>query len=288
MSASKKIMEKITGISPLDKVRPTILLIDSGVGGLSVYDEVRKLLPNARYLYVFDNAAFPYGEKSEQLIIERVLAMTAAMSQQFPISLAIIACNTASTISLPPLREKFSFPVVGVVPAIKPAAEMTKNRVVGLLATQGTVRRAYTQDLVTQFAQACHIEMIGSSALVELAELKLQGQLIESSAIDAILSPWTALAVPPDTIVLGCTHFPLVREELQRALPSETRLIDSGAAIAKRAVWLLQHQVPLTSTPGGNIAFCTKLDRKTHSLEPVIARYGFSSLKKLTVMTALD
>ncbi|VFS68333.1 Glutamate racemase [Kluyvera cryocrescens] len=118
------------------KPRPTVLVFDSGVGGLSVYDEIRHLLPDLHYIYAFDNVAFPYGEKSEEFIVERVLEIVTAVQQRYPLALAVIACNTASTVSLPALREKFAFPVVGVVPAIKPAARLSANRIIGLLATR--------------------------------------------------------------------------------------------------------------------------------------------------------
>jgi glutamate racemase len=125
-----------------------VLVFDSGVGGLSVYDEIRHLLPDLHYIYAFDNVAFPYGEKSEEFIVERVVEIVTAVQKRYPLALAVIACNTASTVSLPALREKFQFPVVGVVPAIKPAARLTANGIVGLLATRGTVKRPYTRELI--------------------------------------------------------------------------------------------------------------------------------------------
>jgi len=132
--------------------RPSVLVFDSGVGGLSVYQEVRQLLPDLHYIYAFDNVAFPYGEKSEEFIVERVLTIVSAIAKQHPLAMVIIACNTASTVSLPALREHLTCPVVGVVPAIKPAAKLTRNGVVGLLATRGTVQRDYTHELIERFA----------------------------------------------------------------------------------------------------------------------------------------
>lgn len=143
--------------------RPTVLVFDSGVGGLSVYDEIRQLLPDLHYIYAFDNVAFPYGEKSEDFIVERVVEIVTAVQKRYPLALAVIACNTASTVSLPALREKFPFPVVGVVPAIKPAARLTANGIVGLLATRGTVKRPYTRELIERFANECQIAMLGSA-----------------------------------------------------------------------------------------------------------------------------
>ncbi len=263
--------------------RPTVLVFDSGVGGLSVYNEIRQLLPNLHYIYAFDNVAFPYGEKSEEFIVERVVEIVTAVQQRYPLALAlaVIACNTASTVSLPALREKFAFPVVGVVPAIKPAARLTANGIVGLLATRGTVKRPYTRELIDRFANECRIEMLGSAELVELAEAKLHGEPVPLEELRRILRPWLRMQEPPDTVVLGCTHFPLLQEELQRVLPEGTRLIDSGAAIARRTAWLLEHEAPDAKSSDENKAFCMALTAETEQLLPVLRRYGFSTLEKL-------
>jgi glutamate racemase len=276
--------ERITSAAATaSNLRPTVLVFDSGVGGLSVYEEVRQLLPDLHYLYVFDNAGFPYGEKSETFIVERVVAIVEAITQYYPLSLVIVACNTASTVSLPALRARFAFPVVGVVPAIKPAARLTRNGVVGLLATRATVRRPYTHELVAQFAKTCKIEMLGSAELVELAEAKLHGMAVSLDEIRRIVQPWLRMSEPPDTVVLGCTHFPLLHDELQQVLPEGTRLIDSGAAIARRTAWLLEHEAPEVHSSQENVAFCTQLDSEAVQLSSVLQRYGFPLLEKLAV-----
>lgn len=265
------------------KERPTVLVFDSGVGGLSVYDEIRKLLPDLHYLYAFDNVAFPYGEKSEEFIVERVLAIVEAVTLLYPLALVVIACNSASTVTLPALRARFEFPVVGVVPAIKPAARLTRNGVVGLLATRGTVKRPYTHELVARFGSECKTEMIGSSELVALAEAKLHGQPVAIEEVKRVLQPWLRMQEPPDTVVLGCTHFPLISEELQQVLPEGTRLIDSGAAIARRTVWLLENVSPHAVSADANIAFCMDITEQAVQLMPVLQRYGFEKLEKLAV-----
>ena len=265
------------------EARPTVLVFDSGVGGLSVYDEIRQLLPDLHYIYAFDNVAFPYGEKSETFIVERVVEIVTAVQARYPLALAVIACNTASTVSLPALREKFPFPVVGVVPAIKPAARLTANGVVGLLATRATVRRPYTHALIARFAAECHIEMLGSAELVEMAEAKLHGEPVSLDELRRILRPWLRMPEPPDTVVLGCTHFPLLADELLAVLPEGTRLIDSGAAIARRTVWLLEHEAPEAASADSNIAYCMAFTPETAQLMPVLERYGFKKLEKLPV-----
>lgn len=280
-----KLQERSTILAPAtaSDLRPTVLVFDSGVGGLSVYDEVRQLLPGLHYLYAFDNAGFPYGEKSEEYIVERVVAVVEAIVQRVPLALVVIACNSASTVSLPALRQRFEFPVVGVVPAIKPAARLTRNGVVGLLATRGTVKRPYTHELVAQFARECKIEMLGSAELVELAEAKLHGETVSLDDVRRAVQPWLRMKEPPDTVVLGCTHFPLLREELQQVLPDGTRLVDSGAAIARRTAWLLEHEAPQARSSGQNVAFCTRMDDEVVQLSPVLQRYGFPLLEKLAI-----
>lgn len=272
----------LTELTPSD-LRPTVLVFDSGVGGLSVYDEIRQLLPGLHYLYVFDNEAFPYGEKSEEFIVDRVVQIVDSATRLYPLALVVIACNSASTVTLPALRQHFAFPVVGVVPAIKPAARLTRNGVVGLLATRGTVKRPYTHELVSRFANECKTEMLGSAELVELAEAKLHGKAISLDEIRHILQPWLRMAEPPDTVVLGCTHFPLLNEELQAVLPEGTRLIDSGAAIARRTAWLLANEAPDACSADASRAFCLSLDEQAVQLLPVLQRYGFETLEKLSL-----
>lgn len=264
-------------------IRPTILVFDSGVGGLSVYREVKKLIPNAHYIYVFDNEAFPYGEKSEQFIIDRVYQIVNAVAQKHPLTITIIACNTASTVSLPNLRAHFSFPVVGVVPAIKPATKLTRNGVVGLLATKGTVNREYTKELIERFATDCNVVSLGSAELVQLAERKLHGETLSLDEVAQAVRPWLRMSEPPDTVILGCTHFPLLIEELEKVLPNGTRFIDSGSAIARRTVWLINNQAEITHSNELDFAYCLLMDESTQALRPVLEAEGFILLQKLAV-----
>ncbi|VAX77064.1 Glutamate racemase [Serratia symbiotica] len=263
--------------------RPTVLIFDSGVGGLSVYHYIRQALPSVHYIYAFDNGAFPYSEKSEDFIIERVLEIVSAVQQCHPIVIAVIACNTASTISLLALRKRFSFPVVGVVPAIKPAADLTVNGIVGLLATRGTIQRHYIHELIARYATGCKIELLGSSELVELAEAKLHGEVVPLLTLKKILDPWLKMTNPPDTVVLGCTHFSLLEEELMLVLFKGTRLVDSGAAVARRIVWLIAMQKNFLSTQEENLAYCVTLDEKANSLLPVLRGYGLKTLRELAL-----
>ncbi|HAD40080.1 glutamate racemase [Plesiomonas shigelloides] len=264
---------------------PRVLIFDSGVGGLSVYQEIRQLLPDLPYIYAFDNACFPYGEQPQELIVERVLRTVAAVHQRHPLCMAVIACNTASTISLPALRKTFSFPIVGVVPAIKPAAAATRNGVVGLLATRATVKRPYTHTLIKQFASTCDVRLLGSAELVQLAEEKMQGKEIDKERLRAVLQPWLDAKPCPDVWVLACTHFPLLKAELQQLAPAGVQLIDSGQAVARRVKSLFSDELLATaqglSEP--NRAYCTHWDEKTATLASLFARENLGQLQLLPV-----
>src|SRR3954468_7803618 len=193
-----------------------ILFFDSGVGGLSVLAPTRALLPNAPIVYAADSAGFPYGKRSEAEIASRVPALLGRLVERFRPRVAVIACNTASTIALDHVRAALDLPVVGTVPAIKPAAELSKSRVIGVLGTEATVRQPYVDDLAARFAADCTIIRHGSPELVELAEAKLGGEEIGTDAVRAAAQP---LFDAPggdriDTVVLACTHFPLLEPEL--------------------------------------------------------------------------
>ncbi len=215
---------------------PSLLVIDSGVGGLSICQALREEMPALDLIYVADDAYFPYGLMTEEALTERLIAIMRAMLSQHQPDMVVLACNTVSTLVLPVLRKNFDVPFVGVVPAIKPAAVASESRRIGLLATPATVTRPYIDDLIQDFAGACEVTRVGSNELVLLAEDKLSGKLPDIKAVRAILEPFVIADI--DTLVLGCTHFPLLREEIQQALP-DVSLIDSGSAIARRVKSLL-------------------------------------------------
>ena len=223
----------------------TAIVFDFGVGGLSVFDCIAAALPDLRLLYVADNAYFPYGTKEEATLIARVRDLLAGLAERLHADLVVIACNTASTVALPAVREALTVPIVGTVPAIKPAARASVTRVIGLLGTPGTVRRQYTQALIDEFAPDCTVLRHGSAELVELAEQKLRGEPIAAAAVERALA---GLFDQPggeriDTVVLACTHFPLLAAELAAGAPRPLHWIDSGAAIARRVATLLDGTV---------------------------------------------
>lgn len=254
------------------------LIFDSGVGGLSVLHEILRLRPNLSFVYVADNAGLPYGDKTPEWLQHRVSAVVAEALKNYTPKILVIACNTASTIVLPQIRSEVSFPVVGVVPAIKPAAALSKNRVIGLLATPGTVKRVYTDGLIQDFAKDCHVVRVGSSSLVELVERKLRGETLPLDELKNICQPFLESTPVPDTIVLGCTHFPLVPTELQTVLPGIT-LVDSGAAIAQRVETLLGTAAP-SPEPLRKILF-TRLDTSIDQLRPYLKSLGLEETEAL-------
>ncbi|MGF1785367.1 glutamate racemase [Photobacterium swingsii] len=258
----------------------SVLIFDSGVGGLSVYQEIRALLPHEHYVYAFDNAAFPYGELEESVLIARTSKIVSQLVQKHSVDLVVIACNTASTIVLPTLRTQLNIPVVGVVPAIKPAAALSQKKVIGLLATPATVKRRYTQELIAEFAKDCEVLMIGSTRLVEIAEQKLRGELVSVAEIQEILSPWLERV---DGIVLGCTHFPLIKNEIQQAFSTPVQIIDSGKAIANRVKALLGESDSKSKSVKANITYNSAASHHEAALNIFLIELGLSPIKNLNL-----
>lgn len=230
-----------------------ILFFDSGVGGLSVLAPARLLLPKAPIIYAADSAGFPYGNKSEEELAARVPALLGRLVERYRPRLAVIACNTASTIALDQARAALELPIVGTVPAIKPAAELSRTRVIGVLGTEATVRQPYVDNLARDFAADCTIVRHGSTELVALAEAKLAGETIDQDDVAAAVRPLAEVA-NLDIMVLACTHFPLLAEELGLALPG-VRFVDGGAGIARRIAWLTRGQQWPDETPPGIAVF---------------------------------
>lgn len=218
---------------------PRILIFDSGAGAFSVFDEIRRIMPDIHCVLALDNAFFPYGMLSESELMARVVKAIAALINRTNPDLAVIACNTASTLVLDELRRQFDIPFVGVVPAIKPAANRSKTNVIGLLATPATVERSYTENLIERFAPHAEIIRVGSSELVSMAENKLRGQAVDIRALKEILAPFISHSTL-DTLVLACTHFPLLNDELKSVLPEKIEILDSGTAIAQRVHSLIE------------------------------------------------
>jgi len=223
---------------------PTILVFDSGLGGLTVLREVVRARPDAHYLYVADDAFFPYGHHSEEEIIDRVVPLIGELIAAHHPDLIVIACNTASTLVMSHLRDRYSVPFVGTVPAIKPACAASKTKRVSVLGTKGTVQREYTRSLIRDFAQGCEVTLVGSPELAALAETALSGGKVGDDDILTELMPCFVGAgrdasLRTDTIVLACTHYPLLLDRLNELAPWPVDWIDPAPAIARRVVSLL-------------------------------------------------
>jgi glutamate racemase len=262
-------------------LRP-ILFFDSGVGGLSVLAPARALLPQAPVVYVADDAGYPYGTRSEAEIAGRVPALLGRLAERYRPRLIVIACNTASTIALAAVRGALDLPVVGTVPAIKPAAALSQTRAIGVLGTDATVRQPYVDRLSAEFASDCLVLRHGSAALVALAEAKLRGHPTAPEDYAAALN---GLLDQPggerlDTVALACTHFPLVQAELAAAAPRPLRFVDGGAGIARRIAFLTSGQ-QWADAPQPGIAVFTGSADIAPALRDSLAGFGLERVEAL-------
>lgn len=224
---------------------PKILVFDSGLGGLTVFRALAAQRPDADYVYAADDLGFPYGPKSEDEVTALVLAAMERLTADHAPDCVVVACNTASTLVLPVLRARWpQIPFVGTVPAIKPAAETSQSRLISVLATPGTVARDYTRDLIGKFAGHCEVTLVGSRALAGLAEAFMQGEAIPDESVAAEIAPCFVEqdGRRTDSIVLACTHYPLLQEVFTRLAPWPLRWIDPAPAIARRADHVLSER----------------------------------------------
>ena len=221
-----------------------LLIFDSGIGGLSVVGEVRAALPGMEIFYVADDAGFPYGDWDEPALTEHVLALIGALVTSVKPAAVVIACNTASTLVMAPLRERHALPFVGTVPAIKPAAEQTKSGLVSVLGTFGTMQREYTRALIRQYAGDCQVRLVGSANLALFAEAYMRGETIDDAAVWAEIEPAFVERAGgrTDFIVLACTHYPFLMEHFQRLAPWPVTWIDPAPAIARRVAAVIGDQ----------------------------------------------
>lgn len=230
---------------------PNILIFDSGLGGLSVFRAIHRLRPDAHYSYAADDAAFPYGGLSEPVLTARVCEVMDALVAKLRPDLVVIACNTASTLALPALRARHAVPFVGTVPAIKPACAGSVSKRVSVLATPGTVRRDYTASLIRQFASDCKVSLVPSETLAGFAESILQGARVDDADLAAEIAPCFVSDTDgrTDTVVLACTHYPLILDRLERLAPWPVSWVDPAPAIARRVVSLIGSEAAAGSAP---------------------------------------
>lgn len=259
---------------------PRILLFDSGMGGLTVARAVRTQLPEAHLCYAADNAAFPYGAWKEDALVRRIVDVVGILIEKTSPHIVVVACNTASTIALAQLREAYRLPFVGTVPAIKPAAAQTKSGIIGVLATPGTVSREYTHALIHTYAFHCAVVLHGAPRLAEIAEEKLKGKPADLDELRGEILPAFRKRGEKrtDVVVLGCTHYPLLVEDIVKVAPWEVNYIDPAPAIARRVADVLD-ETPLRDatvrTPPHNAVLLTSAREQAANSLSAYAAMGF-------------
>jgi glutamate racemase len=248
---------------------PTILVFDSGLGGLTVLREIVKARPDSHFVYVADDAFFPYGHHSEEQIVARVVPLIGELIEAHSPDLVVIACNTASTLVMSHLRDRYRVPFVGTVPAIKPACAKSMTKRVSVLGTSGTVKREYTRALIRDFAQGCEVTLVGSATLASLAEVALSGVEVGDREISGEIAPCFVGEgkARTDTVVLACTHYPLLMDRLVRLAPWPVDWIDPAPAIARRVVDLLGPPGTATDHAGAEMIFTS---RRPHTLSQAL------------------
>lgn len=267
------------GVSKPLPQAPTVLVFDSGVGGLSVFRHVVAARPDGRFVYVADDALFPYGGVPEADLLSRVTALMGDLIAEHRPDLVVIACNTASTIVMPALRARFAVPFVGTVPAIKPACAASLSKKVSVLGTEATVAREYTKMLIRDFASACEVTLVGSRRLAAVAEAYLSGEAVDEAEIAAEIAPCFVdrAGSRTDTIVLACTHYPLLLAQFERLAAWPVRWIDPAPAIARRVTDLLAPR-PRVSDPRTEARFMFTSGRApSPALLGALARFGLTA-----------
>ena len=220
----------------------TILVFDSGIGGLTVLREARVVMPDQRFVYVADDAGFPYGDWNDAALTQHVETLFDGLIDRFRPDLAIIACNTASTVVLEPLRKRFAIPFVGIVPAIKPAAERSATGQVSVLATPGTVERDYTRALVGTYGARTNVKLVGAPRMAALAEAYMTTGRVDEDAVRAEIEPCFVdrLGLRTDIVVLGCTHYPFLADVYRRLAPWPVDWLNPAEAVARQARRLVE------------------------------------------------
>lgn len=258
----------------------SIGLYDSGIGGLSIYKEVKKILPNEDYIYIADKKFFPYGKLSKKQICDRTDKIVGWLKSK-NVKLVIIACNTATVNAIKYIRDKHpDLPIIGTVPVIKTCVEKTKNRNIGVLCTTKTANSAYQKKLIREFAINKNVYIKACPGLVELIE---KGDINKENYKAVLLDPINYLENQNiDTLALGCTHFPLVKNEIQAFFTKKPLILDSGKAIARQVKRVLKNNKLLKITPEkGSLQVFTTSNHKKFGI--IVSRYVDQKIKVIPV-----
>lgn len=259
-----------------------MLIFDSGIGGISILENIKKNLPNINYIYLLDNAGFPYGEKKESFIIQRSIKIINIITTLYPIRAVVIACNTASSISLSILKKKFNIPIIGVVPVLDQSTKITKNDRIGFIATQATVNSLYVQNIISKYLKYQSIQVIATNELAKIAEKKMRKISISHLELKKIFHAWLILTNPPDTIYLGCTHFSFLKHEIQDIFYKPIKFLDSHENITKTIKkYFLNKQN--NKNIKKNIFLYSKYDKELNKLLWMLKKYEFSCMKQISL-----
>ncbi len=258
-----------------------VVVFDSGFGGLTVYRHVVDQMPGTDLVYCADNEGFPYGDWEEAALVARIVTLVGRLIDKFRPSAVLIACNTATTISIGALRAAYNdagpgVPIVGTVPAIKVAAETSESRLFSVLATPATVHRDYTRALIAAFAGDCDVTLVGVKELAAIAEDRMRGSVVDVAQLSGLIAPAfiEKAGRRTDTIVLGCTHYPLIETELVSASRWPVRFIDPAPAVARRLRDVLGDVAAHPDTPARReIVFTAHVNKQAP--QPVLDAYGF-------------
>ncbi|WP_425619642.1 glutamate racemase [Buchnera aphidicola] len=256
-----------------------MLIFDSGIGGLSILKTIKMIFPNIHYIYILDNEVFPYGNKTEHFIIHRIITIIKKIKKIYPINIVLIACNTVSTVALSFLKKTFNFPIIGIFPDINAAEKITKNHIIGLIATKKTIQSSYTQKLVYEKSFNNAIKIISTNQLALIAEKKIRKIAFSKLDLKKILTPWINLSIKPDTIILGCTHFTFLKKEIKESLhlSSSINFIDSR----QKMLFALQnylHKLKNHQNIQQNIFLYSKNDQYLKQLLFFLKKYQFNKI----------
>ncbi len=262
-----------------DNDHKSILVIDSGIGGMTVVKAIREINNAISVAYISDSAFFPYGGLESRVLTDRLHTLVDQALDRFSLDAVVIACNTASTVVLDNLRAAFSVPFVGVVPPVKTAGEISRSRIIGLLATEGTVRRAYIDALINDFAPDCQVVRVECPDLAPMAEDKVRGLPVDRTRLRAALSACRVPALSDmDVVILGCTHYPILRTEIADELSDGIELLDPAMPVARQLMRVLdiEHGRARRRQTNSDQFFFTDDENSFNSMRLFLAEAGFS------------
>lgn len=268
----------------------TVLVIDSGVGGISIVQALQSKMLSVQIIYVADNAMFPYGEKPQQLIMQRLQQIIDVAIQEYAIDAVVIGCNTATVMHIDQLRQYYSpqgLPFIGVVPPVKTAAQTTQSRCFTVLATENTAQSPYLKRLINNYAAHCNVQIVGAVGLADYAESKIHGISVEKGELQHILSPILNHQInQTDVLVLGCTHYAFMQTEIAALLPANINIIEPSLPVANRIQWILERQNPSDTEnkvdkKRKNQFFFTQKQEISDGFRQFLAIHGFQNAQVL-------